>query len=203
MHRTSWLFASISLALSLLTSVKIPSASAADQILLAQSGGQAASAAARPTELRYIYKGKEISKNAYDALMTFNQSFEPMKNGQYAKAAEKLEAALRLDPNLYQARTNYGFMLGRLGRADEGIAELKKALEIDPSRPEAITTIAAMYQATGHIGLAISEYKRALQLFPKSPLAVNIASVVKQLEAEYKREQAIEKTITPAQNSED
>jgi len=204
-RRTSWLFTSISLVLSLLTSPHLPFASAADQVLQEPAGAQPlpVPTTAQPREVKYLYKGKEITKSAYEALMMFNQSFEPMKKGKYALAAEKLAAALKLDPNLYQARTNYGFMLGRLGRAEEGIAELKKALEIDPTRPEAITTIAAMYQATGRISEAIFEYKRALQRYPKSPLAVNISSVIKQLEQEYKREQAIEKSITPAQNSED
>lgn len=187
MRRCFWLFASLAVVVSLVPSVPAVAENAVQQ----------------PQPVKYVLKGKEISKNAYDALMLFNQSFEPMQKGDYAKTAEKLQAALVLDPNLYQAHTNLGFMLARLGRPDEGIAELKRAIEIDPGRPEAVTTIASLYQATGKLGEAISHYKEALHRYPNSPMSANIASVVKQLEQEYKRDQAIAKSLQPGENADD
>lgn len=158
---------------------------------------------AQSAQPKYTYRGKNISKSQYEALVLFNDSISPMWKGDYALAKEKLEAAIELDPNLYQARTNFGFLLGRMGRVDEGIAQLKKALEIDPTRPEAIDTIAAMYQSSGRLPEAIAAYKDALQRYPNHPLSPAIASVVKQLEVENRRQQSIEKAIPAADREKD
>lgn len=151
----------------------------------------------------YTYQGHEISKDQYDALIIFNQSFDAMKKGDYKVASAKLEQAVHLDPKLYQARTNYGFVLSRLGRMDEAIAELQKAIELDPSRAEAVTTLAAMYQATGKLQEAIDLYSQVLQRYPKHPLAINIQSVITQLKEQKQREDEIAKSIAPEQNVND
>ena len=151
----------------------------------------------------YTLHGHDISKNEYDAIVLFNESYKALQAGDYAVSAEKLQKSLELDPNQYQGRTNYGFVLSRLGRQDEAIVQLKKALELEPNKPEPICTMAAIYQGAGKIKESIDEYQVFLTRFPNHPIAANVSSVVKQLQEEYKKEQAVAGASTPGDAAND
>lgn len=151
----------------------------------------------------YTLHGHDISKNQYDAIILFNESYKALQASDYVTAADKLQKSLELDPNQYEALTNYGFVLSRLGRMDEGIAQLKTALVLEPNKPEPICTMAAMYQASGKIKEAIDEYQLFLTRFPKHEIAANVTSVVKQLQEEYKKEQAVASEAKPTDAAND
>ena len=51
---------------------------------------------------------------------------------EYAAAEREYKRAIELDPNYTTAHHNFGVMLVRTGRAEEGMAELRRALELEP-----------------------------------------------------------------------
>jgi tetratricopeptide (TPR) repeat protein len=152
---------------------------------------------------KYIYQGHEINKDQYDALMLFNGGFADIQKKDYAAAEKKLAEAVRLDPKMYTARTNYGYVLGRLGRPDESIAQLKEAVRLNPTGFEGLSTLASMYQANGNLTEAIDCYSQALKANPKHEMAPMIKSVIVQLTEARNKQTAIMKTIDPAEAEKD
>ncbi len=58
------------------------------------------------------------------------------RSGRLDAAAEQYPAALSLDPANVAARTNYGLVLLRLGRAQQAVAQLQESVRRDPTLPE-------------------------------------------------------------------
>ena len=74
--------------------------------------------------------------------------------GDYADAEKLLREALRLDPNLPEARYNLGVALKHLGRYDEAIAEYDQAEQMyprddEPDRAKALYGAALAKEARG------------------------------------------------------
>jgi tetratricopeptide (TPR) repeat protein len=59
------------------------------------------------------------------------------KLGEFQKAADVLEDAIKLNPDSYDARYNLGFSLGRLGRTEEAIQQVQEAEKLKPHSAEA------------------------------------------------------------------
>jgi len=59
------------------------------------------------------------------------------KSGDIRGALAKYRAALDLDPTGYGFRLNYGLVLCRLGRWQDGITELREVLRVDPDNADA------------------------------------------------------------------
>lgn len=166
----------------------------APQLSMAADGGQ---------QKTYTYKGKQITESQFEALIAFNNSFQLMNAHEYQLAAEKLRETLKLDPTMYQAHSNYGFVLARLGQIDEGIAEVKKARALAPDAPEPMATSGALYQSCGRLQDAIDNYRLFTQRFPTHPLTPNVVSVIKQLEQENAKQQFIVKNLKPGEGTKD
>jgi tetratricopeptide (TPR) repeat protein len=75
---------------------------------------------------------------------------------EYEKAARSLRAALEHDPNLYQAHSDLGFALRKLGDYEAALEAYGRALELSPGYPEAIE-----YRAEAYLGLARFEEAQA------------------------------------------
>ena len=67
------------------------------------------------------------------------------------------------DPKSQPCRVNYGLMLARHGRVDDGIAQMKPVL----SEAEIHFNIGSVHEGLGRKELARLEYQKALQLDPK------------------------------------
>jgi len=81
----------------------------------------------------------------------------PRINKELEKAAGDFKRATSYDPNLYQAHSELGFALRKLGRYDESLAAYDRALEIQPGFAPAIE-----YRAEAYLGLnRIDEAKQA------------------------------------------
>ena len=72
-----------------------------------------------------------------------------VQTGQYAKAENVLERALRIDPTVAEAdvRYNLGFAKLKLGKIDEAIPLLQKAAQLDPKDPDTQEGLSEAYQA--------------------------------------------------------
>lgn len=81
----------------------------------------------------------------------------PKINKELDKAAGDFKRAVSYDPNLYQAHSELGFALRKLGRYDESLAAYDLALQIQPGFAPAIE-----YRAEAYLGLnRLDEAKQA------------------------------------------
>lgn len=86
--------------------------------------------------------------------------------GQQAKANQFLAKAVRLSPNLTEARTTLATNLLELHRIDEAEAQFKKAVALDPRGYDANHNLGEFYVQTGHVANAIPFLKRAQEADP-------------------------------------
>jgi tetratricopeptide (TPR) repeat protein len=143
----------------------------------------------------YMYHGREISEQQYNALLSFNKAYESFKRQDYQAAEQELRKALDLAPGLIAARTDLGLILGRLGKIDEAIRQLKQVVEMDPQAATAIAVLAGIYQGEGRLPEAVAAYRELINHFPDNPYTPRARQVVQDLESEIARENEIQKTI--------
>ena len=103
-------------------STAVPSASASQAL----PGDQRASEAG-PSE-HQPEGGAEMQANARDH---FDQALELYRSGDYAGAAEELNAALALDPNSRDLIYNLGLVYEKLGDLDGAVAQFERLLDIE------------------------------------------------------------------------
>lgn len=93
--------------------------------------------------------------------------------GEFEKAAEQYQAALRFDPDLSEARNNLANILIVKGQSDRAISEYQKALTLKPESADGHYNLGLAYDAKGQFDKAIAEYQAALKLKPDYPEAHN------------------------------
>lgn len=88
--------------------------------------------------------------------------------GEQVKANRFLAKAVRLHPNITEARTALATNLLALGRGDEAEAQFKKLVELNPRDYNANHNLAEFYIQTGKIASAIPFLERAQQADPSA-----------------------------------
>lgn len=88
--------------------------------------------------------------------------------GQQAKANQFLAKAVRLNPNLTEARTALATNLLELHRIDEAEIQFKKAVSLDPRAYDTNHNIGEFYIQTGNISGAIPFLNRAQEADPSA-----------------------------------
>jgi TolB-like protein/tetratricopeptide (TPR) repeat protein len=84
--------------------------------------------------------------------------------------------ALHYNPNHAKAHSSLGWLLMRLGRPDDAIAEARRAVELDPLGAGARSNLGSMYAYARRAEAAVRAYEEALALSPESPaMLANIA----------------------------
>lgn len=112
-----------------------------------------------------------VPKKARDAA---RQAARYSEEHNTAKAIEKLEQAVRIDPLFREAQTNLGAQYIRSGRLDEAVPHFQKAFEAGP--PDAITcaNLAWVYIHLRQFRDAEAMARKALELDPGNPKAEKI-----------------------------
>jgi hypothetical protein len=87
------------------------------------------------------------------------------------EAGECFRAALRVQPDAFDARMNLGNVIGNRGDFDEAMEWLLSALEIRPDSVVAMQNIATNLGRMGRWTEAIAYYERALSIEPELPEA--------------------------------
>lgn len=101
------------------------------------------------TKLHEEMKGEKDSQKAANLQQKINKGLEA--------AAADLQRAVKNDPMLYQAYSELGFTLRKLGKYSESLDAYNKALEIEPGFSPAIE-----YRAEAFLGLnQLDEVKKA------------------------------------------
>ena len=119
-----------------------------------------------------------VSKSPQKARPHSNLSMAYGKVGDYDKAIQHAERAIRLDPQFAQAYYNLGLAYGRKKDMKQSIAFYKKAIEANPEYSKAFYNLALTYRKTNQYDLAIERYEKALELKPNYVNAHNNLAVL-------------------------
>lgn len=152
-------------------------------------------------KVRYLADGKLISAEEYKALLLANEAYEAMRQEKYRMAADILNKALEICPELPTAHTNLGLALARLGKPDDAIEHLRIAIAIDPSRSAPWVNLASSFQTTGRLRDCVETYKEYLRRFPNDTLAEKARDLVKHLQTEADEQDAIEKLVASSKDA--
>ncbi len=101
------------------------------------------------------YSGKDLAA-AYN-----NRGSDYVGLGEYRRAIEDFDEALRLDPDFTLAYNNRGLAYGDLGELRRAIEDYDQALRIDPG-------YAVAYYKRGNAYYNLSEYRRAIEDFDQA-----------------------------------
>lgn len=85
-----------------------------------------------------------------------NQGASLSQLGRHVAALERLDVAIKIDPQNVAAYVNRGNVYSRTGKVHKAIADYDQALAIDPSNPDALINRAGAF-------VELNDYQRALQ----------------------------------------
>jgi len=112
--------------------------------------------------------------------------------GDYNKAVEDYDQAIRLDSNLAIAYKNRGLTYSKIGGYDEAFADYDKAVSLDPNLVILDSNLAIAYNnrgssyfKMGYYDKAISDYSRAIKLNPDNIQAYGALSFLYKLKGDY------------------
>jgi tetratricopeptide (TPR) repeat protein len=98
------------------------------------------------------------------AIQFFAEAQKFSETGDYARAANELEKAVRISPDFADAHTNLGAQYLRLGRYLEAQSELERSIEIAPNSVLTMSNLAYCRLMLGRPAEAAEAARRALRL---------------------------------------
>ena len=107
-----------------------------------------------------------LRKDSHSAQAYANLLSAYLGLGDLGKAEKAYQAAIKLDPNLYEACYNYGLLLMRQGRADDAAEAFRRALEINPFYAEAHNDLAYILAQQGNLEEAARHFRSAIENKP-------------------------------------
>lgn len=107
--------------------------------------------------------------NDKKALEFYSQGLQASKNGDYKKAVEAFEKAVKQDPKFAFAWDNLGLNYRRLNNFDKAIESYSKSLKIDPEGMMPLQNIAVVYQYKKDYKNAIKAYEKLAKVDPNNP----------------------------------
>jgi len=120
------------------------------------------------------------SRNSEKATIAFNKGLEHFNNGEYEKAIEFFDEAIRLEPSDPVARYNRGLAYQELRQPDKAIADHNEAIRLNPN-----FALAYLERGNAHADQkrrkeATDDYKKAKALDPELdvPLAEKVGSFI-------------------------
>jgi tetratricopeptide (TPR) repeat protein len=114
------------------------------------------------------------SKKAWRA---FSEAEQYSHSHETTKAVEKLELAVRLDPNFQEAHVNLGAQYARQGRLQEAMTQFQASIEIGPPDAKSYSNLALIYLKLEQYPDAENFAKKALDLDPGNAPAQTILRV--------------------------
>jgi tetratricopeptide (TPR) repeat protein len=86
--------------------------------------------------------------------------------GEFKKAEEHYNAAMQLDPNMYELHFNYGLLQSQQGKNSEAADAFRRAIEINPFYAEAHNNLAFILANEGKLEQAIDHFLLAIKNQP-------------------------------------
>jgi Flp pilus assembly protein TadD len=102
-----------------------------------------------------------------DRILTYeliSQAIEASQHGNYAPSVEKLNAALKTEPESIPVHYLQGLNYYRLGHFPDAVNEFQKVLQLSPDYALAAFHLALSYARTGRTDDAVATFKRTLEL---------------------------------------
>ena len=121
------------------------------------------------------------------------------RTGNFEKAEQHYQAAVRLNPNQFpDAYYNYGVLLLEQGKKEEAEKAFRRALEIDPSYAAAHNDLGYVLQLQGKWSEAMGEYRKAIEEQPDFRQAhFNLGRILVNQEHYQEGIQQLQQTLTP------
>ena len=91
------------------------------------------------------------------------------RQGKYAKAIEKMDEVIRLDPQCAVAYRSRGFAALHIGRNEEALRDYNEAIRLAPEAGDLYNSLynrGGVYSDLGQYQLAIQDYNEAIRLYP-------------------------------------
>ena len=102
------------------------------------------------------------------AYQDFTMSSIALSRGNYGKAQQYLESAVRADPQSAYLNRKMGMLLKELHKYPEALVYASKGADIEPENIAGIALMGDLYALTGNDDLAIEQYQKILDLYPKT-----------------------------------
>ena len=118
-----------------------------------------------------IRSGKFTGRNL--AISHLNRGIAFNDIGEYRRAIEDYDQALRIDPGFAKPHTGRGIAYNHLGEHYRAIENYEQALRLDPDSAETYFSRGKAYEDLGEYRRAIEDYDRALRIDPGYALAYN------------------------------
>jgi tetratricopeptide (TPR) repeat protein len=93
-----------------------------------------------------------------------------MDKGNWGRALDEIDAAIKLSPDNAMVQRNRGYVLDNQGRHDEAIGAFERAAELEPKLGYIYTTAGNGYVALGDYDSAIAQYEKTVEATPDSPV---------------------------------
>jgi lipoprotein NlpI len=116
-----------------------------------------------------IRSGRETPQNLTAAF--YNRGRAYANKGQYERAIEDLDQAIRLNPNVAQAFSTRGAAYANKGQYDRAIQDYDQAIRLNPNFAVAFSNRGDAYRAKGDNDRAIADLNEAIRLDPNFALA--------------------------------
>lgn len=100
------------------------------------------------------------------ATVAYKRGLAAVDTGSFDRALADFTEAIRLDPNLFEARFHRGRIQALAGRSQEALADFAAAIRLQPDRSEVYLERAEVYIRLGAETLALNDYNEAIRLRP-------------------------------------
>lgn len=112
-----------------------------------------------------------LAPNKDTAVAANNRAVVYNKSGEYLKAIEASNQAIKLDPSLAVAYNNRAWSYLELGQYEQAITDSSKAIDLDPRLALAYSNRGLAYIRLGHYEQAVADCTKAIDLDPRLALA--------------------------------
>ena len=107
-----------------------------------------------------------------EAVEEHEKSLRDSVKGDTKRAIERLEKALRLAPDFYEARNNLGVQYQKSGRFEEAESEFRRAHELNRTAAQPLINIGSLWLEQSDFQPALVVLREAVRLEPRSPAAL-------------------------------
>jgi tetratricopeptide (TPR) repeat protein len=146
----------------------------------------------RRLELQEAVMRHRLEKYPNDFLANFNLGVLALARLNVSGAVDRLETAVRVDPNRADAHDLLGTALARVGRVPEAIEQFRRALALQPDFAGARLNLANALLRGGKSEEAIEEYRQSLVSSPgDKTIRAAVESKARELEEEGRVKEAL------------
>lgn len=112
-----------------------------------------------------------VQMNPTSATIVFSQGVAFDNKGQFDRAIQKYDEAIRRDPNYALAFYNRALDYASKGELDRAIEDYNQAIRLNPGIPDSFVSRGVAFDGKGQYDLAIQDYDQAIRLKPDYALA--------------------------------